>query len=130
MSRHNVGAELPTLGGSVGPHGFDNLLQTRTENQRGEQWARGGSPGACGGVGITLRQLAIGWILSQQPQFVPTLGIRTIQQLDAALAATALTAEQCAAVEAVRRAVRSSARASSLPKAPVASAICVRFVKE
>ena len=37
----------------------------------------------------------------KQPQFVPTLGMRTIQQLDEALAAKPLTAEQLAEVEAI-----------------------------
>lgn len=50
---------------------------------------------------ITPSQLAIGWVLSKQPQLVPTLGIRTMQQLDEALAAKPLTAEQLAEVEAI-----------------------------
>ena len=50
---------------------------------------------------ITLSQLAIGWVLSKQPQFVPTLGMRTLQQVDEALAAKPLTAEQLAEVEAI-----------------------------
>jgi aryl-alcohol dehydrogenase-like predicted oxidoreductase len=50
--------------------------------------------------GITPSQLAIGWVLGKQPQFVPTLGVRTIQQLDEALTAKPLTAEQFAEVEA------------------------------
>lgn len=51
--------------------------------------------------GMTPSQLAIGWVRSQQPQLVPTLGIRTMQQLDEALAAQPLTAEQLAAVAAI-----------------------------
>jgi len=51
--------------------------------------------------GITVSQLAIGWVLGKQPQFVPTLGMRRLQQLDEALAARALTAEQLAEVEAI-----------------------------
>ncbi|EYF08164.1 aldo/keto reductase [Chondromyces apiculatus] len=51
--------------------------------------------------GITPSQLAIGWVLGKQPQFVPTLGMRTIQQLDEALTAKPLTAEQLAEVEAI-----------------------------
>ena len=51
--------------------------------------------------GITPSQLAIGWALGRQPRFVPTLGMRTLQQLDEALAARPLTAEQLAEVEAV-----------------------------
>jgi aryl-alcohol dehydrogenase-like predicted oxidoreductase len=51
--------------------------------------------------GITPSQLAIGWVLGRQPRFVPVLGMRTIQQLDEALAAKPLTAAQIAEVEAV-----------------------------
>lgn len=51
--------------------------------------------------GITASQLAIGWVLGKQPRFVPTLGMRTIQQVDEALAAKPLTAEQLAEVEAI-----------------------------
>jgi aryl-alcohol dehydrogenase-like predicted oxidoreductase len=51
--------------------------------------------------GITSSQLAIGWVLGKQPRFVPTLGMRTIQQLDEALAAKPLTAAQLAEVEAI-----------------------------
>lgn len=50
--------------------------------------------------GITPSQLAIGWVLSKQPSFVPTLGMRKLQQLDEALSARPLTAEQVAEVEA------------------------------
>jgi aryl-alcohol dehydrogenase-like predicted oxidoreductase len=50
---------------------------------------------------ITASQLAIGWVLGKQPQFVPTLGMRTIQQLDEALTAKPLTAEQLTEVEAL-----------------------------
>lgn len=50
---------------------------------------------------ISPSQLAIGWVLGKQPQFVPTLGMRTLQQLDEALAARPLTTEQLAEVEAV-----------------------------
>jgi aryl-alcohol dehydrogenase-like predicted oxidoreductase len=49
--------------------------------------------------GITPSQLAIGWVLSKQPSFVPTLGMRKLQQLDEALTASPLTAEQVAEVE-------------------------------
>jgi aryl-alcohol dehydrogenase-like predicted oxidoreductase len=51
--------------------------------------------------GMTPSQLAIGWVLGKQPRFVPTLGMRTIQQLDEALSAMPLTTEQFAAVEAI-----------------------------
>jgi len=50
---------------------------------------------------ITPSQLALGWVLGKQPQFLPTLGVRTIEQLDEALSARPLTAEQLAEVEAV-----------------------------
>lgn len=51
--------------------------------------------------GITPSQLAIGWVLAKEPRFLPTLGMRTIPQLDEALAATPLSADQLAAVEAI-----------------------------
>ena len=51
--------------------------------------------------GITPSQLAIGWVLGKQPQFVATLGMRTIQQLDEALTAKPLTAEQFAEIEVI-----------------------------
>jgi aryl-alcohol dehydrogenase-like predicted oxidoreductase len=57
--------------------------------------------GLAKGWGMTPSQLAIGWVLGRQPQFLPTLGMRTIQQLDEALTARPLTAEQFAAVEAI-----------------------------
>lgn len=51
--------------------------------------------------GITPSQLAIGWALGKQPQLTPTVGMRTMQQLDEALAAKPLTREQLAEVEAI-----------------------------
>jgi aryl-alcohol dehydrogenase-like predicted oxidoreductase len=51
--------------------------------------------------GLTPSQLAIGWVLGKQPRLTPTLGIRTIAQLDEALATKPLTAEQLAEVEAI-----------------------------
>ena len=51
--------------------------------------------------GITPGQLAIGWVLGKQPQFVPTLGMRTLQQLDDAFAARPLTVEQRAEIEVI-----------------------------
>jgi aryl-alcohol dehydrogenase-like predicted oxidoreductase len=50
---------------------------------------------------ISPSQLAIGWVLGKQPQFLPTLGMRTLHQLEQALAAKPLTAEQLAEVEAI-----------------------------
>ena len=51
--------------------------------------------------GITPSQLAIGWVLARQPRFTPTLGMRKMRQLDEALAAKSLTAEQLAAVDVI-----------------------------
>jgi aryl-alcohol dehydrogenase-like predicted oxidoreductase len=51
--------------------------------------------------GITPSQLAIGWVMGMQPQFTPTLGMRTMKQLDEALTTKPLTAEQLAEVEAI-----------------------------
>ncbi len=51
--------------------------------------------------GITPSQLAIGWVLGKEPRLVPTLGMRTMKQLDEALAAKPLTLVQLAEVEAL-----------------------------
>ena len=48
---------------------------------------------------MTPSQLAIGYVLGKQPRLVPTLGIRTMQQLDEALASKPLDQAQIAAVE-------------------------------
>jgi aryl-alcohol dehydrogenase-like predicted oxidoreductase len=50
---------------------------------------------------ITATELAIGWVLAKQPRFMPTLGVRTMKQLDEALATKPLTSEQLAEVEAI-----------------------------
>jgi aryl-alcohol dehydrogenase-like predicted oxidoreductase len=50
---------------------------------------------------ITPSQLAIGWVLGKQPQFLPTLGMRTLEQLEHALTAKPLSTEQLAEVEAI-----------------------------
>jgi aryl-alcohol dehydrogenase-like predicted oxidoreductase len=50
---------------------------------------------------VTPSQLAIGYVLGKQPQFVPTLGMRTMQQLDEALATKPLTVAQLAEVESI-----------------------------
>ncbi|HEY1549862.1 MAG TPA: aldo/keto reductase [Kofleriaceae bacterium] len=50
---------------------------------------------------MTPSQLAIGWVLGKQPRLTPTLGIRSMAQLDEALAAKPLTAAQLAEVEAI-----------------------------
>ena len=44
-------------------------------------------------------QLAIAYVMGKQPGFTPTLGMRTLAQLDEALATTPLTAEQLVEVE-------------------------------
>ncbi len=51
--------------------------------------------------GITASQLAIGYALGKQPQFVPTLGMRTLRQLEEALAARPLTAHELVEVESI-----------------------------
>jgi aryl-alcohol dehydrogenase-like predicted oxidoreductase len=51
--------------------------------------------------GITASQLAIGYVLAKQPHFTPTLGMRTMQQLEEAIAAQPLNAAQLAELEAV-----------------------------
>ncbi len=52
------------------------------------------------GWNLTPSQLAIGYVLGKQPDLTPTLGMRSIEQLDEALAAKPLTAAQIAEVEA------------------------------
>ena len=69
--------------------------------------------------GITSSQLAIGWVLGKQPQLVPTLGMRTIRQLDEALAARPLTAEQRSEVEAT--APRGAVAGTRYPAAAMAA---------
>ena len=51
--------------------------------------------------GTTPSQLAIGWVLAKVPEFVMTLGMRTLQQLEEALSARPLTAAELAEVDAV-----------------------------
>ncbi|MCA9631101.1 MAG: aldo/keto reductase [Myxococcales bacterium] len=51
--------------------------------------------------GITPSQLAIGWVLARVPRLTPLLGMRTLQQLDEALSARPLSADQLAEVEAI-----------------------------
>ena len=70
-------------------------------------------------MGITLSQLAIGWVLGKQPRFVPTLGMRTLQQLDEGLAAKPLTAGQLAEVDAI--APRGAVAGTRYPAAHMAS---------
>ena len=50
---------------------------------------------------MTVAQLAIGWVRGMYPRFVPTLGMRSVAQLDEALGAAPLTREQRAEVEAI-----------------------------
>jgi aryl-alcohol dehydrogenase-like predicted oxidoreductase len=68
---------------------YYSLVRLGTEHALAKRWD------------ITPSQLAIGWVLAKQPQFTPTLGMRTIQQLDETLAAKPLTAEQVAEVDAI-----------------------------
>jgi aryl-alcohol dehydrogenase-like predicted oxidoreductase len=51
--------------------------------------------------GMSPGQLAIGYVLGKEPKLTPTLGMRTLEQLDEALAAKPLSAEQIAQVEKV-----------------------------
>jgi aryl-alcohol dehydrogenase-like predicted oxidoreductase len=53
--------------------------------------------------GLTAGQLAIAWVLARQPAFVPVIGMKTVKQLDDALAALArpLSREDAAALEAL-----------------------------
>ena len=51
--------------------------------------------------GMSPGQLAIGYVLGKEPKLTPTLGMRTLEQLDEALAAKPLTADQIAQVEQV-----------------------------
>lgn len=51
--------------------------------------------------GLNPSQLAIGWVMAKEPGFTPTLGMRTLEQLEEALRAKPLTAEQVAEVERV-----------------------------
>lgn len=60
-----------------------------------------GLQGLARGWGITPSQLAIGWVLGKQPPFVPTIGARTLSQLDEALSAKPLSKEQLTEVEAL-----------------------------
>jgi aryl-alcohol dehydrogenase-like predicted oxidoreductase len=50
---------------------------------------------------MTPSQLAIGWVLGKQPRLTPTLGIRSMAQLDEAIAAKPLSTAQLAEVEAI-----------------------------
>jgi aryl-alcohol dehydrogenase-like predicted oxidoreductase len=69
--------------------------------------------------GITLSQLAIGWVLGRQPQFLPTLGMRTFKQLDEALAARPLSPAQFAEIETI--APRGAVAGSRYPAAHMRS---------
>jgi aryl-alcohol dehydrogenase-like predicted oxidoreductase len=89
-------------GSPIGP-GDARSRMPRFTGENGAANARlvAGLQGLAQNWGITATQLAIGWVLAKQPQFIPTLGIRTIAQLDEAFAAKPLTAEQLTAVEAI-----------------------------
>jgi aryl-alcohol dehydrogenase-like predicted oxidoreductase len=91
------------LAGSQVGAGDGRAHMPRFTGANGEANARlvAGLQGLAQRWGLTSSQLAIGWALGKQPQFLPTLGMRTIAQLDEALAAKPLTAEQLAEVEAI-----------------------------
>ena len=72
--------------------------------------------------GITPSQLAIGWVLGKQPRLVPTLGMRTLAQLDEALAAKPLTPRNSPRSRPSRRAARSRARATPRRTCPRSTA--------
>lgn len=63
--------------------------------------------------GMTPSQLAIGYVMGKQPGFYPTLGMRTMAQLEEALAAKPLTAAQIEEVERV--APRGSVKGTRYP---------------
>src|ERR687896_369212 len=63
-------------------------------------WWRISRPSCSNGRSRQVNSRSAGY-LPRQPQFVPTLGMRTLQQLDEARAAEPLTAEQLAEVEAI-----------------------------
>jgi aryl-alcohol dehydrogenase-like predicted oxidoreductase len=69
--------------------------------------------------GITPSQLAIGWVLGKQPQFLPTLGMRTFKQLDEALTARPLSPAQFAEIETI--APRGAVAGSRYPAAHLRS---------
>jgi aryl-alcohol dehydrogenase-like predicted oxidoreductase len=73
----------------AGDNGAANAKLVASLNELARTWS------------LTASQLAIGYVLAKQPQFVPTLGIRTMQQLDEAVASKPLTATQVAEVEAI-----------------------------
>ncbi|MDG6105225.1 aldo/keto reductase [Dactylosporangium aurantiacum] len=64
--------------------------------------------------GVTVAQLAIGWVAAQGPDIVPLVGARTRERLAEALTPVSLTAEDLAAVEAAVPA--DSARGSRYPE--------------
>jgi aryl-alcohol dehydrogenase-like predicted oxidoreductase len=78
-----------------------NMPRFSGENGRANARLVAGLQGLAHRWGLTSSQLAIGWVLGKQPQLTPTLGMRTIQQLDEALAAKPLSAEQLAEVDAI-----------------------------
>jgi aryl-alcohol dehydrogenase-like predicted oxidoreductase len=83
--------------------GDNRAHMPRFSGANGEANARlvAGLQGLAKRWGITPSQLAIGWVMGKQPLLTPTLGMRTMQQLDEALSTKPLTAEQLAEVEAV-----------------------------
>jgi aryl-alcohol dehydrogenase-like predicted oxidoreductase len=89
-------------GSAVGPgDGRQHMPRFNAANRETNAKLVAGLHGAARRWGTTPSQLAIGWVLARQPRFMPTLGMRTLQQLDEALAAKPLTTEQLGEVEAL-----------------------------
>lgn len=49
--------------------------------------------------GLTAAQILLGWTLSTQPQFLPIVGVKSLEQLDEALATRPLSSDDVAALE-------------------------------
>src|SRR5450432_1595554 len=83
------------LSGSPIKPGDNRAHMPRFSGANGEANAKlvAGLQGLAKRWGLTPSQLAIGWVMGKQPQFTPTLGMRTMKQLDEALTTKPLTAE-------------------------------------
>jgi len=68
-------------------------------NQEKNQALVGKLRDLAGAWGVSPAQLAIAWVLAKEPNFTPTLGMRTLKQVDEALTTKALTAQQVVEVE-------------------------------
>lgn len=91
------------LSGSTVRPGDGRAMMPRFQGEAGEANARlvAGLQALATKWSMTPGQLAIGWVLAKEPAFLPTLGMRTLAQLDEALAAKPLTVEQLREVDAV-----------------------------